>query len=478
MNGTSGNWNSGSAGPRRLNNNNPDNNWNNIGARGRCDAPRRKVYRSRMVTAAGADLTYQVVSPFVRLRQIHNRIGIAGSRFRNPRPQPMGKKFRHLLSRIVEPSNLREAYRRARRDKRMTFGHLEFKEHAETNLSKIGRDLDSGTYTVGPYKTFTIYEPKAREIMALPFYDRVVQHALCNVVEPIIDAVLMPMCAACRTGKGTHYGVIRAQSHMRRLERSGSVYCLKMDFSKYFANIDRRILIGEIRRKISCEATMAIIETITPPAGKGLPIGNLTSQLWANLYGHMFDRFLVHELGIRHATRYMDDTVIFGNDLDELQSMKARIDAFVADDMALRFSKWSIQPISRGVNFLGYRIWTTHRLLRRDSVRRAKRKLRRLRATGDKAALRRFVASWSGHASWADSHNLLTSLKLEANSNRHHIEPADVNVFTRAAGQFAVETAKSMVVPPLRDVSTERAAVENRSRPIKGKAQARATMAN
>ena len=412
MNGTSGNWNSDAAGPRRFNNNHPDNDYNNVGARGRCDTPRHQVYRSRLVTRPPGPTSHQVVSPFVPLRRIHNRIGIAGSRSRNPRPQFMGKKFRNLIPLIIEPNNLREAYRRARRDKRMTTGHLEFKEHAEVNLARIGEQLEAGTYTVGPYQTFTIYEPKAREIMALPFYDRVVQHALCNVVEPIFEALLMPMCAACRVGKGTHYGVIRAQSHMRRLVQDGPVYCLKMDFSKYFANIDRAVLIREIRRKISCEATMRLIETITPPAGKGLPIGNLTSQLWANLYGHIFDRFLVHECSVRHATRYMDDTVVFGNDLDELRCLKAIIDDFVAGTMLLKFSKWSIQPISRGVNFLGYRIWTTHRLLRRDSVQRAKRKLRWLRAHGDKEALQRFVASWSGHAAWADSRNLLMSLQL------------------------------------------------------------------
>lgn len=418
MNGDSGNWNSDASGPRQFNNNDPANNWNNIGARGRCDTPRRKVNRSRMVTRPpGPTSLNQVVSPFVLLRQIHNTIGITGSRqaarlARNPRPHFMGQKFRNLLPQILDPGNLREAYRRARIDKRHTFGHLEFKEHAEANLQRIGQMLEAGTYTVAPYHTFTIYEPKAREIMALPFFDRVIQHALCNVVEPIFEAVMMPMCAACRVGKGTHYGVIRAQSHMRQLAQAGPVYCLKMDFAKYFANIDRPTLHREIRRKISCQATLRLIETITPPAGKGLPIGNLTSQLWANLYGHAFDRFLVHELGVKHATRYMDDTVIFGTDLDELRRQKAHIDRFVTEELHLQFSKWSIQPISRGVNFLGYRIWTTHRLLRRDSVQRAKKKIRWLRAQGDTEALQRFVASWSGHAAWADSHNLLTSLQI------------------------------------------------------------------
>jgi len=326
----------------------------------------------------------------------------------------MAKKYRNLMAQIVEPDNLREAYRRARRDKRMTAGHLLFKEHAEANLALIGRIISEGSYIVAPYKTFTIFEPKAREIMALPFFDRVVQHALCNVVEPIFDAVLMPMAAACRTGKGTHYGAIRAQSHMRQLGQSGPVYCLKMDFRKYFANIDRGVLNREIRRKISCGRTLRLIETITPPQGCGLPIGNLTSQLWANLYGHMFDRFLVHSLGVRFATRYMDDTVIFNTDPEQLKAWKVEIDQFVSHEMRLQFSKWSIQPVSRGVNFLGYRIWPTHRLLRRDSVQRARRKIKALRSRGDEGALKRFLAAWTGHASWGDSHNLLNSLRVSA----------------------------------------------------------------
>jgi len=188
---------------------------------------------------------------------------------------------------------------------------------------------------------------------------------------------------------------------------------LKIDFLKYYASIDRAVLHREIRRKISCAATLQLIETISPTTGRGLPIGNLTSQLWANLYGHQLDRFLVHECGVHMATRYMDDTVIFSNDSEELRSLKARLDQFVPEVMGLSFSKWSIQPITRGVNFLGYRIWTTHRLLRRDSVKRARRKLRHLRSVGDTAAIARFVPAWTGHARWANSANLMRSMGLE-----------------------------------------------------------------
>lgn len=323
----------------------------------------------------------------------------------------MAKRFRNLFPRIVEPDNLLEAYRRARRDKRMTIGHLEFQEHLYANLEWIARALKEETYRPGRYHAFTVHEPKERLIMALPFLDRVVQHALCNVIEPIFDAMLLPMAAACRTGKGTHYGAQRAQAAMRRCAERGPVYCLKLDFSKYFASIGRPRLHVEIRRKISCAATLRLIETIVPATGFGLPIGNLTSQLFANLYGHILDRFLVHEAGVQTATRYMDDTVIFGNDLEELRLLKSHVDRVVFDDMGLAFSKWSIQPVSRGVNFLGYRIWPDHRLLRRDSVKRAKRKIRAFRRRGDEEGLRRFVVAWGwGHARHANCRNLLRSL--------------------------------------------------------------------
>ncbi|HEY8898882.1 MAG TPA: reverse transcriptase domain-containing protein [Chthoniobacterales bacterium] len=331
----------------------------------------------------------------------------------------MGKKHRNLFEQIIDADNLREAYRRARRDKRMTPGHLQFKEHAEANLSRIAWALEAETYVVPPYHTFTVFEPKAREIMALPFYDRVVQHALCNVIEPIFDAMLLPMAAACRKGKGTHYGANRAQMHMRRLAERGPVFCLKMDFSKYFASIDRAVLHREIRRKITCARTLRLIEAIVPTEGRGLPIGNLTSQLFANLYGHILDRFLVHEAGVTTATRYMDDTVIFASSLDELHFLKGHIDRVVSDVMGLRFSKWSIQPISRGVNFLGFRMWPTHRLLRRDSVKRAKRTLRILRARGDQAAIDRFLPAWRGHAGHANARNLFRSLGLVESAKPH-----------------------------------------------------------
>lgn len=236
--------------------------------------------------------------------------------------------------------------------------------------------------------------------------DRVVQHALCNVIEPIFDRVLLPNTYACRTGKGTHVAAVEAQAIMRR----GYGWFLKMDFSKYFASVNRVVLHQEIRRKVSCRGTLALIGAFLPGEGRGLPIGNLTSQLFANIYGHVLDRYLTHTLRVKAWLRYMDDTVVFAHSREALAVIQHGLKWFVEVRMGMVFSKWSIGQVGRGLDWLGYRIWPTHKLLRRRSVVAAKRKIARYRRVGDDLALSRFVASWRGHAQWANSFNLLNRL--------------------------------------------------------------------
>lgn len=322
----------------------------------------------------------------------------------------MGRKHRNLMPLVLADENMRSAYRQTARGKRYTFGYLEFKEYAEANLWMLQQEIAAGTYRPGEYRRFMVRDPKPREIMALPFRDRLAQHALVNVIEPIFERTFVPMSYACRTGRGTHAGAVRAQALMRSLGKEGPVYYLKMDFAGYFHSIDRARLNVMVRKKISCRATLALIEAITPPEGRGLPIGSLTSQLWANVYATAFDRFLL-DLGWRTFVRYMDDTVVFGHSAADLRALKDDAEAFIDEALGLRFSKWSVAPATRGLNFLGYRIWPTHKLLRRQSVVRAKRKIRKYSANGNREKLDRFLASWRGHAQWADTHNLLTSLK-------------------------------------------------------------------
>ncbi len=325
----------------------------------------------------------------------------------------MAKKYRNLIGLIADDQNIRRAYARTALGRRGTYGYHEFKEHAEVNLARLQHDIAAGSFQPDPVRHFMVFEPKQRHIEALSFRDRVAHHALVNIVGPIFEATFLPRSFACRTGRGTHAGVRLLQADLRR---SGATHFLKTDFSRYFASIDRPVLHRMIARKISCSATLDLIGRIIPIDGCGLPIGALTSQLFANVYGGAADRFLHDHLGCRLWYRYMDDIVVLGSDVRALREVKDALEAFAAAELRLRFSHWSVAPASRGINFLGYRIWPTHKLLRRQSVKSARRKLCRLRVGGDADALQAFVGAWRGHAEHADSYHLLQSLKLEKSS--------------------------------------------------------------
>lgn len=325
----------------------------------------------------------------------------------------MTKRFRNLNGQIVAPANMQEAYRLVARGKRASGGYLEFKEYDGLNLSVLADDMATGRYRAGQPSQFYVYDPKKRLISALPFRDRVAQQALCLVVGPIFERALLPRTFASRPGKGTHAGVRALQSDLRRLSRGGQIYFLKTDFAQYFASIDRARLWQLIEAKISCAGTIRILEAMIPRSGKGLPIGSLTSQIFANVYtGATLDRHLQQVLGEKHWYRYMDDIVVLGLSIERLRHVKASIEAFARDDLGLAFSKWQIAPASRGINFLGYRIWASHKLLRKDSVTRAKRIIAACRRHHDTARLEKFLPAWLGHAAHADSKNLLRHLEV------------------------------------------------------------------
>ena len=315
----------------------------------------------------------------------------------------MPKRHRHLINRIVAIDNLRDAYRKTAKNKRMTWGYLEFKEYAEANILLIQQELADGGYQIGKYRNFTIYEPKPRLISALDFKDRLVQHALCNVISPIFERTLMPYTFACRVGLGTHAGVRHVQARMRSAHAS---YFLKTDFSKFFPSVDHAVLHKMIDRRIGCDKTLKILREIIPTDGVGIPIGSLTSQLFANVYGNPVDRFIHFNLGHKNWARYMDDIVILDNDKTRLRDSFEAINQFANEKLRLKISKWNVDSLAAGVNFLGYRIWHDHKLLRKDSVIRAKRKVEKFIKHNDMESLKKFIASWSGHAQWANTHNL------------------------------------------------------------------------
>jgi len=326
----------------------------------------------------------------------------------------MTRRYRNLIGRITDPRTMEAALRLTAAGKRLTPGFLEFKEFGPLNLQLLAREMRDGSYRPGEPREFYVFDPKRRLISALPFRDRVAQQALCLVIAPIFDRAMLPRAFASRPGKGTHAAAALLQSELRqRVRRGQATWFLKTDFSAYFASIQRDVLWRLIEAKISCRATLGLIESILPREGIGLPIGNLTSQIFANVYtGATLDRHLQQTLGEKSWYRYMDDLVVLGDDRAHLEQVKASIEEFSRRELGLRFSKWQISPAARGINFLGYRIWASHKLLRRDSVTRARRKIAAYRAGGEIRRLQKFLAAWLGHACHADSRNLVRSLGL------------------------------------------------------------------
>lgn len=322
----------------------------------------------------------------------------------------MGKKYKNLIEKIADIDNLRLAYQKTSKNKRMTYGYLEFKEYAEINLLTMQKEFLDGTWKQGGFNIFTVYEPKPRLISALEFKDRVAQHALVNILEPIFDKTFLPSTFACRNGMGTHAGVAHVQTLLRKTQFK---YFLKTDYSKFFPSVDRQILYQKIEQKISCKKTIRLIEAMVPRNEIGIPIGSLTSQLFANVYGGMIDRFIQCELKAKHWARYMDDIVILSNNPYELRGWFNEIQRYSNEKMNMKISKWQISPVSRGINFLGYRIWPRYKLLRKASVIQAKRKIKKYIKTGNTDSLTKFIASWRGHASHADTFNLFNHMELK-----------------------------------------------------------------
>lgn len=326
----------------------------------------------------------------------------------------MGKRYKNLLEQITNIDNIRLAYKKAvKGGNRYTVSHLRFKENLEANLYLIQEQIKNDVYKHGEYHTFKVYEPKERVISSLPFKDRVVQHAINNIVEPIFEKGFYKTSYACRRNKGTHKGVKAVQSKIRKVIKTGTVYYLKMDFSKYFHSINIDILFKEICRKISDKRVIALLRGFAGDLKVGIPIGNLLSQLFANIYGHIFDRFVKTKLRMKNYFRYMDDTVIVCNSKTELRIIQRKLSLFSRLYMKLKFSKWYINALSKPLNFLGYRITENYKLIRKDSVIRAKRKIKKYLHLCDFEKLKMFISSWSGHLISADSWNLVKFINKE-----------------------------------------------------------------
>ena len=326
------------------------------------------------------------------------------------------KTYKNLFERVCSFENLYSSYLKARRGKNDSSEVLQFTYSLENNLIALQKKLRNGTYRTGKYRNFTIFEPKKREISALPFKDRVVHHAVCSVIEPVFEKTFIFDSYACRKGKGTHAGASRLQSFLRK--NTKNCFALKCDVKRYFPSVDHKTLKKMLKEKIADKKLLALLSQIidSPGGKKGIPIGNLTSQLFANIYLNKLDSFVKHGLRAKHYIRYMDDFVILHESKKQLQCWKTQIEHFL-HSIKLGFSekKANVFPVRKGIDFLGYKLFAFHRLIRKSTV---KRFLHRIKAKIKKFKFRKIsfeklmesFNSWEAYLSHGNSHALKKSI--------------------------------------------------------------------
>ena len=361
------------------------------------------------------------------------------------------RTYRALFKEVCSFGNLVLAYRRARKRKRSRPDVVAFDLAHEDRLIELETELREQTYEPGHYRNFYIYEPKKRIISAAPFRCRVVHHAICNVIEPIFERSFVHDSYSCRVGKGTHAALDRFTRYARQYP-----LVLKCDVVQYFPSVDHELLRGMLRRRVADERLMALIERILA-SGKdvfgdergatyfpgddlfaalrprGLPIGNLTSQFFANVFLDPLDHFVKDELGEKAYLRYCDDFVVFGRSRERLMELRERSRRFLQGlRLRLHQGKSVVYRVKDGTPFLGFLVFPDHRRLLRKSAARARRRFRQLaeafaRGEVDLPEARQRVMAWLGHArhgdTWGLRRRVLGSLRLRRDSHgRQHTD--------------------------------------------------------
>ena len=340
------------------------------------------------------------------------------------------KTFKQLYPRICAFENLELAFRKARRGKRSRANVAAFEGDLDIELLALQEELLAETYQPGRYRHFTIYEGKPRRISAAPFRDRVAHHALCNIIEPIWEARFAHDSYACRVGKGTHAALDRCTHFARRYP-----YVLQADVVQFFPSVDHAVLRDLLARYIADAPTMTLIDRIIASGAgihaagyemqwfpgddllaatrpRGLPIGNQTSQFWANVYLNELDRFVKETLHCPAYVRYCDDLLFFAGDKPTLHRWRREIEAYLVTlRLKIHEDQTAVHPVETGIPFLGFRVFPDHRRLAHANGVHFQRRLRPLfrRYTSGEIDLDRVhaaVRGWIAHAAHGDTWGL------------------------------------------------------------------------
>ncbi|MBT3392344.1 MAG: RNA-dependent DNA polymerase [Chloroflexi bacterium] len=355
----------------------------------------------------------------------------------------MAKRYYNLFDQIWHPLNLWVAYKKAACGKRSKPYVAAFEYDLEENLIDLEEELRTQTYTPGGYHNFYIQKPKRRLISAAPFRDRVVHHALMQVIEPLFERQFIHDSYANRVGKGTHRALDRCTYFLRRYR-----YVMHLDVRQFFPSIDHEILKDILSRTIGDEAVLELIAKIISSGDgvqaevyepvyfpgddlfslirqRGLPIGNLTSQHWANVYLNEFDQHAKRVLKCRAYLRFVDDILLFGDDKSMLSEWRTAIIEFLQDlRLTIHETKAQPRPVHIGVPFLGFQIFPDHRRLKRRNGIAFRRRLRVIANQSricqiEHDQMQASIQGWLNHASYGDTWGLrravLHSVGLDGN---------------------------------------------------------------
>lgn len=289
----------------------------------------------------------------------------------------MPKRHSNLFAQCFTMDGLFAAYRRSRRGKRKSFAVMQFERNLGANLQSLHDELHGGTYEPKPYKHFIVREPKPRQISAPTFRDVVVQHAAYAVINPLFDRTFIDQNYGCRLNKGTHSASDQAQRYLR--EVGPETYILQLDIRRFYYTIDRCILRKLIERQIKDQRLVNLLMKFSDDrtAATGVPIGNLLSQLYALIYLNPMDHFIKREMKVQRYVRYVDDFILWCDTREQAVERREVIKTFLNDDLKLSLSRWTIAPVKRGVNFVGFRTWTSRRFVRKHSLYTFSKSLKR-----------------------------------------------------------------------------------------------------
>lgn len=340
--------------------------------------------------------------------------------------------YQNVFQEVISIENLFRAGDEFKRGKRWKKDVMEFEINLESNLFQLHRDLSVQSYRHGPYTAFYINDPKQRHIHKATVRDRVVHHAIFSVLNPIFEPTFIPASFSCRVGKGTHKGVRVLAGMLRQVSRNNTKQCfaLKCDINKFFASIDHDILLSILHRRIDDDQALWLLKEVIGSFVSdtsnifyrtGLPIGNLTSQLFANVYLHELDQFVQRDMTIKSYVRYTDDFVILANTQATLQELLPNVQRFLKERLRLELhpKKVSIRKYSQGIDFLGYVILPNHIVIRTKTKQRILRRLRQRideyeRGRISEHSVDQTLQSYRGVLSHANSYRLRQEIENQA----------------------------------------------------------------